>query len=46
MDAISSGDESDVKPIYTDMLEDICDRSQSNTIINRREVRYKIHDNV
>ena len=38
------GDESDHDPISTEMLEDICDGSQYNTIVNRREARYKIHD--
>ena len=28
----------------TDMLEDICDGSQSHPIVNRRESRYKIRD--
>ena len=41
---MSSGDESDIEPMYTDMLEDICDRSQYHPIINRREARYKIRD--
>ena len=44
MDVMSSGDESDIEPMYTDMLEDICDRSQYHPIINRREARYKIRD--
>ena len=40
MDEMSSGDESDSEPMYTDMLEDIYDGSQSHLIINRREARY------
>ena len=44
MDAMSSGDESDAEPMPTDMLEYICDGSQSHPSINRREARYKIRD--
>ena len=44
MDAINSGDESDHDLIYTEMLEDICGRSQTHSNINRREARYKICD--
>ena len=44
MDVISSGDESDAEPMFTDMLEDIHDCSQSHPNINRREVHYKICD--
>ena len=33
MDAMDSGDESDDEPIPTDMLEDICDGSQSHPFI-------------
>ena len=44
MDAINSGDESDHDIISTDMLEDICDGSQTNPNVNRREARYKISD--
>ena len=44
MDAMSSGDESDHDLISTEMLEDICDRSQTHTNIHRREARYKIRD--
>ena len=43
---MSSGDESDAKPISTDMLEDIHDGSQSHPSINRREALYKIHDHI
>ena len=43
MDETSSGNESDVEPIPTDMLEEICDGSQSCPSINRREACYKIH---
>ena len=46
MDAINSGDESDHDLISTDMLEDICDGSQTHTKVNRREARYKIRDSI
>ena len=39
MDAISSGDESDDETMFMEMLEDICDGSQSHPSINRREER-------
>ena len=44
MDAINSGDESDHYLISTEMLEDICDGSQTHPNINRREAHYKIRD--
>ena len=44
MDFMSLGDESDAKHMSTNMLEDICDGSQSGPIINRIEARYKIRD--
>ena len=37
MNEISSGDKSYAKPISTDMLEDMCDDSQSHLIINSRD---------
>ena len=43
MYAINSGDKSDHDLISTEMLEDICDRSQTHQNINRREARYKIY---
>ena len=39
MDAMFSGDESDTELLSKHILEDICDGSQSHTIINRREAR-------
>ena len=39
MDAISSGDDSDDETMFMEMLEDICDGSQSHPSINRREER-------
>ena len=44
MDAMQSGDKSNAEAMYTDMLEDIRDRSQYNTIINRRDLCYDICD--
>ena len=44
MDAINSGDESDHDLISTEMLEDICDGSQTHLNVNIREARYKICD--
>ena len=41
---MSSGDESDAESMSTDMLEGICDRSQSHIIINKRYARHKIRD--
>ena len=32
---MDSGDDSDDDPVYTEMLEDICDRSQSHLNVNR-----------
>ena len=46
MDAMNSGDESDDEPMPTDMLEDICDGSQSHTNVNSREARYKTRDRI
>ena len=42
VDAMNSGDESDHDLISTDMLEDICDGSQTHPNVNRRKARYKI----
>ena len=39
MDAIDYGDESDHYLIYTEMLEDISDVSQSNPNVNQRKSR-------
>ena len=46
MDAMDSGNESDDDPISTEMLEDICDGSQSHMKVNRREECYKIRDGI
>ena len=46
IDAMDSGDESDHDPMYTEMLEDICDRIQSRPSVNIREVSYKIFDRI
>ena len=44
MDLMSSSDEYDAKPMSTDMIEYICDRSQSRPSIHRREVCYRKRD--
>ena len=44
MEKINSGDESDHDLIYTEMLQDIFDGSQTHPNVNRRESRYKIRD--
>ena len=44
MNVMDSGDESEDEPMYMDMLEDICDGSQSHPSLNRREARYNICD--
>ena len=44
MENINSSDESDHDLIYTEMIEDICDGSQTHPNINRREARYTIRD--
>ena len=44
MDAMDSDNESDHDLIYTEMLENIRDRSQSHPSVNQREARYKIRD--
>ena len=46
IDAIDSGDESDDRPMYTEMLKDICDYSQYHPNINRRKARSKICDHI
>ena len=43
-DVLYSGDESDDKTMYTDMLEDICDSIQSHPGVNRKNACYKIRD--
>ena len=46
MEDINSGDESDHDLISTEMLEDICDGSQTHPNVNRREAHYKIRDRI
>ena len=43
---INSSDESDHDLISTEMLEDICDGSQTHPSIDRREAKYKIRDSI
>ena len=44
MDAMDYGNESDYDPMSTDMLEDICEGSQSHPNVNSREAHYKKRD--
>ena len=46
MDAMDYGDDSDHDLISKEMLEDICDGSQTHPNINRRESCYKIRDRI
>ena len=46
MEDINSGDDSDHDLISTEMLEDICDGSQTHRNVNRREAHYKIRDRI
>ena len=46
MENLDSNDELDHDLISTEMLEDICDRSQTHPNGNRRESRYKIRDRI
>ena len=46
MENINSGDESDHDLISTEMLEDICEGSQTHPSVSKREARYKISDHI
>ena len=46
MENLNSGDESDHDLISTEMLQDICDGSQTHPNVNKREARYKILDRI
>ena len=46
MENIHSNDESDHDLLSTEILQDICDGSQTRTNVNKREARYKIRDRV
>ena len=46
MENISSGDKSVYNLISTEILEDICDGSQTHLNVNRREAHYKIRDRI
>ena len=46
MNVMDSGDESEDEPMSREMLEDICDGSQSHPSFNRIEARYKIRDRI
>ena len=43
IDVMSSDNESDTEPMSMQILEDICNSSQSHPTVNRREAKYKIH---
>ena len=43
---MSSGNGSDIEPMYTEMLEDILDGSQSHPSINIIESCYKIRGHI
>ena len=43
---MDSVNDSDDEPMYTVMLEDICDSSQSHPNVNSTEERYKIFDRI
>ena len=46
MENLDFGDESGHDLIYTEMLEDVRDGSQTHPNINKREARYKIRDGI
>ena len=46
MDDMNSSNESDYDLISMEMLEDICEVSQTHPNVNRRESRYKIRDRI
>ena len=46
MENINSGDESYHDLISTEMLEDICNGSQTHPNVNKREARYEICDHI
>ena len=46
MENLDSNENSDHDLISTEMLEDICDGSQTHPTVNKREARYEIRDRV
>ena len=46
MEKIDSNEHSDHDLIYTEMLEDICDKIKTHTNVNKRETRCKIRDRI
>ena len=46
MENLDSNENSDHDLIFTEVLEDICDGSQTHLNTNKREARYKIRDRV
>ena len=46
MENLDSNEQSDHDLISTEMLEDICDGSQTHPNVDKREARYKIRDHI
>ena len=46
MENLNSDEQSDHDLISTEMLEDICDGSQTHPNVNKREARYKIRERI
>ena len=46
MENLDSNEKSDHDLISTEMLEDICDGSQTHSNVNKKEAHYKIRDRV
>ena len=46
MENLDSNEKSDDNHISTEMLEDICDGSQTHTNVDKRKARRKIHDRI
>ena len=46
MENLNSSDESDHDLISTEMLQDICEGSQTHPNVNKREAHYKICDHI
>ena len=46
MDNLDSNEKSDHDLISTEMLEDICDGSQTHPTVNKGEARYEIRDHI
>ena len=46
MKNLDSNEQSDHDLISTEMLEDICDRSQTHPNVNKKDARYEIRDRI